>query len=37
VRESDMGEPPGSGESIWQLDHNQEAQLFQEAITKLHE
>jgi len=37
VRESDTREPPGCGESIQQLDHNQEAQLFQETVTRLHE
>jgi hypothetical protein len=37
MRESDTGEPPGAGESMKHLDHNQEARLFQERVTKLRE
>jgi hypothetical protein len=37
MRESGTGEPPGVGESMKQLDHNHEARLFQEGVTKLGE
>jgi hypothetical protein len=37
MRESRIGEPPGLGESDEQLDHNQEALLFQQTGAKRRE